>query len=498
MTAQPRRLARSVTRALAPLAAALALAGCATGPDYARPALDLPDAWAAAGGEAARPAPPTARWWTLYADPVLDRLVDEAFEHGADARIAAARVLEARARAGITDADRYPVVGANLGADRTRSSREATFPLPAGTPVVNNTYRATLDVAWEIDLWGKYRRASEAAAAEVFAAEAARDGVRLALAAEVAQQYFALLALDAQVATLDKVLAGRAETVSLMRQRLEAGIASELELRQAEAEVASARSQRAELQRAREAREAGLAVLLGRSPRAVMDGAVARAAPRQVAATADAPMAPSGLPSDLLLRRPDLREAEQRLVAANARIGAARAEYFPAVSLTGFVGSESADFGKLFSGPAGVFQFALGLAQPIFNAGRLGYLTAASEAVRDQALAGYRRAVANAFADVRNALAAQRAAHETVAAESARAVAQRAALALADQRYQAGLAGRLETLDAERGYLAAELARLDAERAGRAALADLVKALGGGWDAAAAPAAPHERPALRN
>jgi multidrug efflux system outer membrane protein len=344
-------------------------------------------------------------------------------------------------------------------------------------------------VAWEIDLWGKYRRASEAARAEVFVAEAARDGVHLTLAAEVAQQYFALRALDAQATTVEQVLAGRSETVSLMHQRLDAGVASELELRQAEAEVASARSQLAELRRAREAREAGLAVLLGRSPRAVMDGAVARPAPQQAAATDDTPMVPPGLPSDLLLRRPDLREAEQRLVAANARIGAARAEYFPSVSLTGFVGSESSDFGKLFSGPAGLFQFALGLAQPIFNAGRLRYTTAASEAVRDQALTGYRRAVANAFADVRTALAAQRAARETVAAESERATALRQAFALADQRYQAGLASRLETLDAERGYLAAELARLDAERAGRAAVADLVKALGGGWDGPTSAAA---------
>ncbi len=467
-------------RTLPALAAALILAGCATGPDYARPEFELPESWSAAAAPEARPARVPERWWTLYGDPALDRLVDEALAQGADTQIAAARVLEARARAGIADADRYPAAGLNVGANRTQSSRETAFT-PPGVPRVTNAHRATLDVAWELDLWGKYRRASEAAHAEAFAAEAAREAVRLALAAEVAQRYFALLALDAQVQTVRQVLATRAETVELMRQRLDAGIASELDLRQSEAEVASARSQLADLERAREAQEAALAVLLGRSPRAAMQGAVARTAPEATARIDDAPMVPAGLPSDLLLRRPDLLEAEQRLVAANARIGAARAEYFPAVSLTGYVGSESEQLARLFTGPAGVFQFAMGLAQPIFNAGRLGYATAAAEAQRDQALAEYRRAVANAFADVRTALAAQRAARETALAESERAEALRAALRLAEQRYEAGLSGRLETLDAERGYLAAELARLDAVRAGRAAIADLVKALGGGW-----------------
>lgn len=467
-------------RRLAPLALALALAGCATGPDYVRPGFELPERFAVTDA-AARPIPSGQRWWALYADPVLDRLIDEALTHNADAQAAAARVLEARALAGVADTDRYPAVGANLGGSRSQISRETVTALPAGQPRLSNNFRATLDVSWDLDFWGKYRRASEAARADLLAEEAARDGVRLAVTAELARQYFALLAADAQLATIDRVFASRDETLRLTRQRVDAGVSSDYDLRLAEAELASARSQRAGLQRDRETLESAIAILLGRSPRAALEGRIERTA--QSGETGlPPPVIPAGLPSELLSRRPDLREAEQRLVAANARIGAAKAEYFPAVTLTGFLGSESAELSNLFTGPAGIFQFALGLAQPIFNAGRLGFTTAAAEARRDQALAGYRRAVANAFGDVRNALAAQRAAHETREAESARARSLRQALGLAEQRYEAGVASRLEILDAERGYLAAELGRLDAERAGRAAVADLVRALGGGWE----------------
>ena len=478
-----RRRPASHPRRLAPLALALALAGCATGPDYVRPALELPERFALTD-PAARPIPSGQRWWALYADPVLDRLIDEALAHNTDAQVAAARVLEARALAGVADTDRYPVVGANLGGRRSQSSRETATAFPAGQPRVSNNFRATLDVSWELDFWGKYRRASEAARADLLAEEAARDGVRLAVTAELARQYFALLAADAQLATIDRVFASRDETLRLTRQRVDAGVSSDYDLRLAEAELASARSQRAGLQRDQETLESAIAILLGRSPRAALEGRIERTAQsgQSVETGLPPPVIPAGLPSELLSRRPDLREAEQRLVAANARIGAAKAEYFPAVTLTGFLGSESAELSNLFTGPAGIFQFALGLAQPIFNAGRLGFTTAAAEARRDQALAGYRRAVANAFGDVRNALAAQRAAHETREAESARARSLRQALGLAEQRYEAGIASRLEILDAERGYLAAELGRLDAERAGRAAVADLVRALGGGWE----------------
>jgi multidrug efflux system outer membrane protein len=218
-------------------------------------------------------------------------------------------------------------------------------------------------------------------------------------------------------------------------------------------------------------------VLLGRSPRQVMAGSVERGTPPALTET----MVPPGLPSDLLLRRPDLQEAEQRLIAANARIGAARANYFPAVNLTAYSGSESIALADLFKGPTAIFQFAASIAMPIWDAGRNRFFVRASEARHDQAVAQYRQAVAAAFKDVRDALAAQAAARDTLAAENTRAEALGLALKQAQRRFDAGLASRLEVLDVERNLLQAELARIDAERARKAALADLFKALGGGW-----------------
>ncbi|MBW7900775.1 MAG: efflux transporter outer membrane subunit [Rhodocyclaceae bacterium] len=466
---------------LAPLAAALLLAGCAVGPDYARPELDLPQTWplrATAAPEAATSADRAGeRWWALYADPTLDRLIDEALAHNADARVAAARVLEARAQAGIADADLYPSISAGLSGSRSQSTLRGAMPAAAGQPRIQNSYRGTLDVAYEVDFWGKYRRASEAARADLLAAGSAREAVLLTLTAQVAQQYFALLAADAQEGVARRTLASREETRALFSRQVAAGIAAEYDLHQIDADAADARARLAELTEARDRHESALALLLGRAPRAVMLDSPERGAPTAL----PAPAVPAGLPAALLLRRPDLQEAEQRLIAANARIGAARAQYFPSVGLTAYLGSESTAFSDLFSGPAGIFQFAAAITQPIWDAGRIGFGVDAAEARREQALAQYRQAVAAAFKDVRDALAAQRAAGERLTAETARAEALGKALTQARQRYDAGIAGRLDVLDVERNLLAVELARIDSERARRAALADLFKALGGGW-----------------
>ena len=463
------------------LVAALALSGCAAGPDYLRPSSFMPSAWTKAEAnvqEAALPADKAGeRWWSLYADPVLDKLLDEALANNADAQVAAARVLEARAIAGIVDADLYPSLAAGFSGSRGKSTLVGSFPRPADLPRIQNNYRAILDASYEVDLWGKFRRASEAARADLFAARSARDAVLLSLTAGVAQQYFALFAADAQVKVAERTAATRGETLKLFRQRLEVGALSEYNLRQAEAEEAAARSQLASLLRERERAETALAVLLGRSPREVFEGTVVRGTP----GTSLPLTVPAGLPSDLLLRRPDLQEAEQKLIAANARIGVARAQFFPSIALTANIGSESVAFSKLFTGPAAIFSFAAGVTQPLWNAGRIGFGVEAAEARRDQALAQYKQAVAAAFKDVRDALAAQTAARDALAAETARAVALEKALQAANQRFDAGIASRLDVLDVERNLLIAELARIDAERALRAALADLFKALGGGW-----------------
>lgn len=480
---------------------ALALAGCAVGPDYRRPALDLPEQWAASAAPAEAAAAPAtkpaatapiaasavdARWWSIYGDPTLDRLVDEALAHNGDAQIAAARVLEARAQAGIADADRWPAVTGSASQSRIQNSLVGATPLPPGTPRLASSSRVTLDASYEVDFWGRYRRASEAARADLLASEAARDALQLSLTALVVQQYYALLAADAQETAVRRVLVTRGETLELLRRRVAAGITSEFELHQAEAEEAVARVQLAAAVRRRETADAALAVLLGRSPKAVLAGRVerGRAAGEQLPARVDVP---AGLPSALLLRRPDLREAEQRLIAANARIGETRAQLFPSIALTASLGSESADLGDLFTGPAGLFRLAAGLTQPIFQAGRLTRAEEATRAREAQARAAYVQAVGSAFSDVRQALAAQAAARDTLDAETRRAEALKLALAQAGQRYAGGIASRLDLLDVERNLLQAELARFDAEQAQQAAVADLFKALGGGWAGATPP-----------
>lgn len=451
--------------------AALAVAGCTVAPKYERPAVELPAAWAATA-----PAPYTdGRWWRIYGEPALDQLVEDAFAANTDLAVAVARVDEARALVREADASFYPQVDANVSRNRSLSSA-ATGLLPPGTPRERNNYRATLDVSYEIDLFGRLRGAADAARADLAASEAARDGVRLALAAQVASAYFALQALDSRRDIVRRTLGLREEALQLERKRQGAGLASDFDLRQLEAEVASVRAQLPLIERERGVQEAALLVLTGRSPRDILEARLATE-PREPAL--GAAVVPPGLPSELLLRRPDLVEAEQRLVAANARIAVARAAAFPSISLTGFLGSESSALSSLFSGPAGIWQLAIAAAQPIFAGGRLEARTEAAQARERQALAQYQGAIRNAFREVRDALAAQARARESFEAESDRVTALAEAARLARLRHEHGLASRLEVLDAERNLLAARNGRVEAARAHRAAIADLFRALGG-------------------
>ena len=451
--------------------ALLLVAGCAAQPDYRPPQAELPEAWKESAPRPAGAAP----WWTVYGDAGLERMMDEALAQNSDLAVAAARVDEARALLGEAQSGLRPQVDAGASAGRSLSSA-ATGLLPPGTPRERDNYRATLNFSWEIDLFGRLRAAREAARAELAASEAARDGVRLALTARVAASYYGLLALDAQVELTRRTLALREESLALQRRRRAAGVISDYELRQLEAEAATLRAQLPPLERDREVEEAALAALLGRSPRAVFESAVARAALAEAAA---ATAVPAGLPSELLLRRPDLVEAERRLAAADARVAEARAAHFPAISLTGFLGSESAELGDLFTGPAGIWSFAAALAQPIYGGGRLQARRDAAAARERAALAQYQGAVRNAFREVRQALAAQARARESFEAQAERVRALEETLRLARLRYASGIASQLDVLDAERGLLAAQTARVDALRAQRAAVADLYRALGG-------------------
>jgi multidrug efflux system outer membrane protein len=465
------------------VALAATLAACSFAPKYERPPAELPQAWRSAPD--GTPAPGD-RWWRLFDDAVLDKLVDEALANNQDLAIAVARVDEARALAGVVASQQYPSVTGNAGVDRSRTSSRTDFFFP-GVPVYITNYRATLDVFYELDLWGRLRNATAAARADLLATEAARDTVRIALAAEVVRSYAALRAFDEQIAATQRALELRTDALELERSRAAAGLISELDVRQLEGEVAAARALLPALERARAAEEGAAAVLLGRSPRAIIDETIARASGPDT--REPAVVVPPGLPSELLLRRPDLFEAEQRLLAANARIGVARAAFFPQISLTGYLGTEAGSLSNLFTGPAGIWQVAAGLTQPIFQGGRLFAEADAVEARQRQTVAQYQKTIQNAFREVRDAISAQARAREVYAAEGARVEAQREALKLASARYRAGLVNLLVPIDAERRLLDAELNRIDALRVQRAAVADLVRALGGGWTAPEDPAA---------
>jgi multidrug efflux system outer membrane protein len=451
---------------------AAALSGCAVQPKYERPAIELPEAWKQAAPRFAE----DGRWWRIYDDEVLNAFVEEGLKNNPDLRIAVARVDEARALAAEARSFLLPTVDAQGSASRQQISTR-TAVAPPGVPREYSSYRGTLNVAYELDVFGRLRSGAEAARAELAATEAAREAVRLALAAQLAQSYYALRSFEEQVALTRQTLDLREEALSLQRRRRKAGVIGDFELRQLEAEVAQARAQLPGLEQAREREEVALQLLLGRSPKLVYESAVQRADtpdPKLLP-----PVIPAGMPSELLLRRPDLVEAERRLAAANARVAVARAELFPSIALTGFLGSESASLSNLFSGGAGVWQIAAALTQPVFAGGRLEARTEAAQARERAALEQYLQAVRTAFGEVRTALSAQARAREIYEAETARAEALAETLRLARLRYQSGIASQLEVLDAERGLLDARRARIDALRAHRAAVADLFRALGG-------------------
>jgi multidrug efflux system outer membrane protein len=454
----------------------LLLAACATQPDYQRPAVELPESWKEAAPPHLYPWAEDGRWWRIYGDASLDALIEESFSSNADLVIAAARVEEARGVLGETRSFLFPTVEAQGSAGRQQLSTRGALT-PPGVPREFSTYRGTLNLSYEVDLFGRLRSGVEAARAELQASEAAREAVRLALAAQVAKSYFALRSFEQQVLLTQETLRLREDALRLQRRRRQAGVIGDFELRQLEAEAAAARAQLPALEQARSREEVALQVLLGRTAREVFEGQVRTKDVHEE--KPGAPVLPAGMPSELLLRRPDLVEAERRLAAANARVAVARAEMFPSIALTAALGSESAALSNLFSSGAGLWTVAAAVTQPIFSAGRTQARTAAAEARERALIAQYQQAIRSAFGEVRSALVAQARARERYEAETERAAALADTLRLARLRYDSGIASQLEVLDAERGLLAARIARIEALRAHRAAVADLFRALGG-------------------
>jgi len=457
------------SRTLVALALAAALAACAT-TETRVPPVDLPPTTAAA-------VPGIDRWWTQFNDPRLTALIDEALAANLDLRIAVARIDEARASLRLARSYQLPTVNAYLDAARSQRS-DATEPRFPG-PLITNNYGAGLSVAYEVDLWGRLSANTTAAQATLLGTRYSAEVVRTVLAAQVASTYFQLLSLDAQLQLSRDTLATRIESVNLQKQRFDAGLIGDFDVRQAEAERATVAASIPPLQRAVAQTEAALAALAGRSARAVFTPEVARSVELKV--DEGGPAVPEGLPSDLLARRPDVQRAEANLVATNARITEARAQYFPAVALTARFGSESSDLSDLFSGPGVVWTIAGSLLQPVFNAGRIESQVEAATSQRDQAELDYVRTVQSAFRDAHDALVAHRTARESYVAQEDRRAQYAEALRLADLRYKAGYTSYIEVLDNQRSLLDAERARLVALRARQAALVDVYKALGGGW-----------------
>jgi multidrug efflux system outer membrane protein len=478
-----------MTRAAA-LALAALLAGCAAvGPDHRRPEVALPSAFpgepAGAAGTADAGPPVQPRWWTLYGDPTLAAWVDDALANNADVRAAAARVDETEAVLDQARAAMFPQVDLQGSTSRSRASTVGAVPLPATAPVLQTANRLVLSTTFEIDVWGRLRRADEAARAQALGSRYAEGVVAITLAGATAQSYFALRSLDAQAAALQAVVASREGALDLARRRAAGGLASDLDLAQASAALADARVQRREVLRQRDLVEHQLAVLAGR-PGATIAPA------RSPDALPVPPVPPAGLPSTLLERRPDVRQAEQALASATALIGVARAQQYPTFSLTGFLGGQSADLADIAASGGRVFSIGGAVLWPVLDAGRYAARTREAEARAEQAAAAYGKAAQTAWREVADALGSLRAAAEAEADVEARLGAAREALRIVNLRYEAGYSGFLEVLDAQRTQSAAELAAIQNRQARLVASVDLMKSLGGGW---VAPGPDDPRPA---
>jgi len=455
------------------------VAGCASTPPPP-PQLDLP---AATAGDL-----PLDRWWTAFGDPTLDSLVAEALANNLDLKAAITRVEYGRALVLIAQSDQYPTVSGAANAARTRSTQVGSNPLPFGFSPYATDLSVGLQASYEVDLWGKYRNATAAAQDDLLATEYAREVVRTMVAADTARGYFNLLAADAQLQLLLDTLKSRDETVALQKDRFEAGVIGEYDLRTAEAERAAVAADVAIVRRARAEFESALAVLLGRSPKEVFAPKIDRNV--EIVRLLVVPMLPSGVPSDMLARRPDIRRAEAQLAAANIRIDVARADYYPSISLTGNYGTQAGALSNLFTGPGVVWGLAASLLQPLINLKRIEGNVEAQTARRNELVILYTQTVQSAFRDAHDALSANDTTREALAAEDDRRVKLQQALEYSDLRYRAGYSPYLEVLDAQRQLLQAQTLEIVAARNVRLSLVDFAKAAGGGWEYKTAVAQP--------
>jgi len=459
--------------ALAPLLALLVLAGCATAPAPLAPLPELPAAFAETQGAWTTSAPaeaePRGRWWKAFGDAQLDALVERADVGNTGIQAAAARLAQARAALRASDADRSPQVG--LGAGATRAAQPG-LALPPAT-----TLSAGASLSYELDLFGRLARASDAAALDARSREALLQSTRLLVQAEVAQAYFTLRALDDERTLVRDSVAAYRDTLRLTERRFAAGDVAELDLARVRSEVAATEADALALERQRSRVEHGLALLLGEPA----SGFRVEAAAWQTAL----PRVPAGVPSTVLARRPDVSAAQSSLLAAQARVGVAQAAWFPDLALTGAGGFASNDLSDLFRWSARAWSVGALLSLPLLDGGRRAAGVAAAQAGLDGALAGYREQVLVAFRDVEDELAALRLLDEQAQAQSRAVEAATRATGLSETRWRNGLVSQLELLDARRSELRNRRQALQVRAAQYQSTVGLIRALGGGWDARA-------------
>ena len=462
-----------IRRSLLAVAVALAIGGCAV-TQPVPPKLDLPPGQATAAQNEL-----LQHWWTAFNDPVLTALVEEALANNLDLKQALARIEAARASVLLAQSYLSPSVNLNGNANRSRISANTTPPLPPGTQQTSNNFGLSLQASYELDVWGKYRSGLLAAENDLLASRYYNETVRIAVAGDVAGAYFRLRAADAEMVVLQDTLKLRTETVRLQRDRFEGGIIGEYDLRLAEAERSAVVADIARTEQAIAQLESAIATLTGRSPRAVFTPEVARGA--SIEEVTEVPQLPAGLPSGLIERRPDIRRNEALLASSDLRIQEARANYFPSLSLTGAYGFESAAMSSLFSPAAAIWSLGFGLVQPLIGLKNIEAQVELATARRDELTAQYAQTVQVAFREVHDALVANRASRDVLAAETDRRNQVAKAYEVALLRYDAGRTSFLEVIDAQRQLLAAETLRITAARDAKLSLVDFAKSLGGGW-----------------
>jgi outer membrane protein, multidrug efflux system len=455
------------------------LSSCTVGPNYVRPTVPVPQNF-----RAPEPLPPPEaasladlKWFEIFKDEQLQELTRTALVQNYDLRDAVARVEEARANLGITRSNQFPQLSASGDIQFTRLSRDGNLPLPESfVPYQNRNWgEASLNLlSFEVDLWGRLRRSTEAARASLLNAEENRKAVVTTLVSDVATNYFSLLQLDYELEISQRTLSTRRDSLRLVQERTGGGVATLLDLRQAEQLVSSAAETIPTLQQQIEQTENQINLLVGKNPGGIIRG-------RKFIEQEMPPQVPAGMPSSLLERRPDIRAAEQALIAANANIGVAKAAYFPQLSLSGLLGGQSTQLASLFSGPHSTWSFVPQLTQPIFTAGRLKSNVKLAEAERNSALIQYEKTIQTAFSEVSNALIAHQRTRESRLEQEILVTALQDRTRLAYVPYRGGVDTQLNALDADRDLFQAELSLAQIRLSELLSVVQLYKALGGGW-----------------